>query len=212
VATMAPFYFKPQTVTDLVDCCAVIAAACPQLRFYYYHIPVLTGVNLSMPAFVREATARIPNFAGVKYTDANLMDFALCREEAGPEQDVFFGWDEIMLAGLSFGSAGFVGSTYSYVAPLYRHLIDSFLQGNLEEARRAQRISQAIVLVLKEYGGLPAGKLMMKLAGVDHGPPRLPLREVKAASVGKMEADLRKAGFFDWLQPRGKPEAVQAGS
>ncbi len=201
-AAIGPFYFRPKTVTDLVDFCAVIAEACPDLRFYYYHIPVLTGVNLSMPAFLREATARIPNFAGIKYTDSNLMDFALCRDEAGPEQEIFFGWDEVMLSGLSFGAAGFVGSTYSYMAPLYRRLIDAFERGDLEEARGAQRVSQEVVKVLNEYGGLPAGKVMMKLAGVDHGPPRLPLREVTPAACTRIEAALREIGFFDWVQPR----------
>jgi N-acetylneuraminate lyase len=203
VAAIGPFFFRPKTVTDLVDFCAVIAAGCPKVRFYYYHIPVLTGVNLSMPAFLRQATERIPNFAGIKYTDADLMDLALCRDAATPDQEIFFGWDEVMLSGLTFGCAGFVGSTYSYIAPLYRGLIDAFHRGDLEEARRAQRISQEIVLILKEYGGLPGGKAMMSLAGVDHGPPRLPLRGVSEEGKKRMAEALKPTGFFDYAGPKG---------
>jgi N-acetylneuraminate lyase len=181
-----------------VEFCAVVAGGCPDLRFYYYHIPVLTGVNLSMPEFLRQATKRIPNFAGIKYTDSDLMDFAICCDEARAKQEIFFGWDEVMLSGLTYGSAGFVGSTYSYIAPLYRHLIDAFHRGDLDEARRAQRISREIVLILKEYGGLPAGKAMMKIAGVDHGAPRLPLRGLTEEACEKMKGALTKVGFFEY--------------
>lgn len=210
VAAIGPFFFRPKTVSDLVEFCMRIAEGAPDLRFYYYHIPLLTGVNISMPAFLQEATARIPNFGGIKYTDANLMDFSFCREEAQPDQQILFGWDEIMLAALSLGATGFVGSTYSYIAPLYRRLIDSFEEGDLVQARRAQRASQEVVKVLNQHGGLSAGKVMMKLAGIDHGPPRPPLREEGLEDCQQMESKLRKIGFFDWIQPASTTGSVPA--
>jgi N-acetylneuraminate lyase len=48
VAFTAPFYFKPSTVQMLAACCQVVAEAVPEMPFYYYHIPVLTGVNFPM--------------------------------------------------------------------------------------------------------------------------------------------------------------------
>lgn len=190
VAAIGPFFFRPRTIDDLADHCAVIAGACPDLPFYYYHIPLLTGVNLSMPEFLIKATARIPNFAGIKYTDSNLMDFALCRDKASPKQEIFFGWDEIMLSALASGASGFVGSTYSFMAPLYRNLIDAFESGDLPEARNCQRRVQAMVKVMQENGGLPAGKAIMKIIGIDHGPPRLPLKAVNRQAFAEMEKAL----------------------
>ncbi|MFM8471137.1 MAG: dihydrodipicolinate synthase family protein, partial [Limisphaerales bacterium] len=43
VSALAPSYFKPRSVAALVDCCAEIAGGCPELPFFYYDIPALTG-------------------------------------------------------------------------------------------------------------------------------------------------------------------------
>jgi len=200
VAAIGPFYFRPATVADLVDHCAVIAGACSATPFYYYHIPLLTGVNLSMPEFLSEATKRMPNFAGIKYTDNNLMDFALCRDQASPDQEMLFGWDEIMLSALASGASGFVGSTYSYVAPLYRKLIDAFESGNMEGARDVQRVVQGFVKILQAHGGLAAGKGIMNILGIDHGPPRLPLRGMSPQSRARMEEALKAIGFWGFCR------------
>src|SRR5690606_8847226 len=45
VSLTAPFYFKPRNVEYLARICKEVARVCPNTPFYYYHIPVLTGVN-----------------------------------------------------------------------------------------------------------------------------------------------------------------------
>ena len=45
IASLGPTFFKPATVEQLVDFCIPTAAAAPSLPFYYYHIPVMTGVE-----------------------------------------------------------------------------------------------------------------------------------------------------------------------
>ena len=49
IAALAPSYFKPRSLDLLIACCADIAAAAPETPFYFYDIPVLTGVAFSMP-------------------------------------------------------------------------------------------------------------------------------------------------------------------
>jgi N-acetylneuraminate lyase len=48
IAFTAPSYFKPANLKQLLACCETVAARAPQLPFYYYHIPVLTGVHFLM--------------------------------------------------------------------------------------------------------------------------------------------------------------------
>ena len=48
VSFTAPFYFKPSDVEQLAECCKAIADEVPGMPFYYYHIPVLTGVDFPM--------------------------------------------------------------------------------------------------------------------------------------------------------------------
>ena len=49
ISALAPSYFKPRSLSALVDCCREIAAAAPETPFYFYDIPILTGVSFSMP-------------------------------------------------------------------------------------------------------------------------------------------------------------------
>src|SRR5204863_5946098 len=75
IAAVAPTYFKPRSLDALIACAADIAAAAPETPFYYYDIPPLTGVNLSMPDFLALAPARIPTLAGIKFSNSDLMAF-----------------------------------------------------------------------------------------------------------------------------------------
>ena len=77
ISMIAPSYFKPRNVEDLVACCAQVAAAAPELPFYYYDIPVLTGINFPVDDFLKLAAQRIPNLAGVKYSNPDLGTYLL---------------------------------------------------------------------------------------------------------------------------------------
>src|SRR6267378_3917359 len=52
VATMGPTFFRPARTEQLVDVCAEVAAASPTLPFYFYHIPIMSGINLPMIDFL----------------------------------------------------------------------------------------------------------------------------------------------------------------
>ena len=101
VAAVAPSYFKPATVHDLVDFLAPIAAAAGPLPFYYYHIPCMTSVRLPVTDLLREARGRIPNLRGLKFSHDDLVDLQGCITADGGAFDVLFGFDEALLAGLA---------------------------------------------------------------------------------------------------------------
>src|SRR5262249_7046872 len=72
IAALSPSYFKPRSVDALVACCAEVASAAPGVPFYYYDIPTMTGVSLSMPDFLAAGAERIPTLAGLKFTNSDL--------------------------------------------------------------------------------------------------------------------------------------------
>jgi N-acetylneuraminate lyase len=197
IAAIAPSFFKPARVEELVAYCAAIAAAAPGLPFYYYHMPAMTGVNFSAVSFLKLSATRIPTLAGIKFTHEDLMDFAAASTFAGDRYNLMFGRDEILLAGLSLGATSAVGSTYNFAAPLYRKIIRAFKAGDLAAARRGQLQAIAMIEVLNAHGGLAAGKAVMGLIGLDCGPVRLPLRALDAEEIGRLRAGLEAAGFFD---------------
>ncbi|HRN55211.1 MAG TPA: dihydrodipicolinate synthase family protein [Agriterribacter sp.] len=196
-SSVAPSYFKISSIAGLVDCLAEIAAGAPELPFYYYHIPRLTGVALDMPALLEQAGRLIPSFAGIKFTSPELHEYQACLNAAGKKYDILYGTDEMLLGALAVGAKGYIGSTYNFLPPLYRQLRESFDSGDLQQARALQLQSVEIVRIIVKYGGLAAQKVMMKLSGVDCGNVRNPLQGLSAAAETAMEKDLREVGFFD---------------
>ena len=81
----------------------------------------------------------LPNFAGIKYTHEDFMDFFTCLNYQGGAYDMLWGRDECMLSALVLGTKGFVGSTYNYAAPLYLKLMEAFSRNDLSEARKLQQ-------------------------------------------------------------------------
>ncbi len=191
IATMAPSYFKPATVQDLVDFCAPIASAAPKLPFYFYHIPCFTGVSLPMPDFLKLASLQIPNLAGLKFTDTNLMALQQCLHAEDGRFNILFGVDEMLLGALSLGVTGAVGSTYNFAAPQYQKLISAFKSGDIGAAQALQLKSVRLVEILCQFGGLAAGKAMMPMVGVDCGPVRSPLRKLSPAEVESLQQQVR---------------------
>lgn len=200
IAAQAPSYFKPRNVSALIDTCARIAGGAPELPFYYYDIPSMTGVSLCMPDFLAAGREQIPNLAGIKWTNIDLFSYQLCRNMPG-DFDLLWGNDENLLAALALGAKGAVGSTYNFAAPLYHRLMKAFTTGNLHAARREQYRS---CLLVKTLGGSPSGymaaaKEVMAMLGIDVGGARPPLPNLTAGQKKTLRQDLKKLGFFDWI-------------
>lgn len=205
IAAMPPYFFKSQNIEDIIACAAQVASAAPQLPFYYYHFPQMSGVTISAADFLRQGIERIPNLAGLKFTDDNLMEFERCIGFAGDRMDLFQGREGMMLAGHSIGGKAAIGSTINFAAPIFRKLIDAFNKGDLNSARRAQSQANAMLDIFVRHGGLRAQKIAMNLAGPDCGPTRLPLHPVDERERQIIQNELKAIGFFD-LTRTGSPE------
>jgi N-acetylneuraminate lyase len=198
IAAVAPGFFKPAGVHELVAWCAAVAAAAPRLPFFYYHIPSMSGVTIPTAEFLAEARAKIPTLAGIKFTYEDLADYRATRAIGGDDYDVLFGRDEILLTGLRAGATGAVGSTYNYASPLYAGILRAFAAGDHATAEREQAKARAFIDVMIRFGGQPAGKAMMKLIGLDCGPVRLPMRALSVADEVALRAALEAIGFFEF--------------
>jgi len=200
VSALAPSYFKPKSVAGLVDCCAMIASGAPELPFYYYDIPALTGVTLSMPDFLVQAREKIPNLAGIKWTNPDLYNYQLARRVPG-NFDLPWGNDEYMLAALALGATGAVGSGFCFAAPIYHRIMKAFAAGKMEQAREEQYRSALLVKILAgaPSGYMGAAKAVMGMLGVPVGAPRLPNAALTAEQTATLRGELEQLGFFDWI-------------
>lgn len=198
VSFTAPFYFKPPTVQALAECCKAIADEVPDMPFYYYHIPVLTGVNFLMIDLLQAVHGVIPNFAGIKYTHEDFMDSLSCTHYANGRYDILWGRDENMLAALALGAKGAVGSTFNYAAPLYYDLIDAFNNGDLKKAQALQQQSIDMIRLLGKYGGIATGKAYMKLIGMDCGEFRLPVKNMNTQQFRLFKDEVESLNFSSY--------------
>ena len=205
ISALAPSYFKPRDIASLVACCAEIAAAAPELPFFFYDIPGFTGVSLSMPQFLDEAADRIPNLAGIKFTNPDGMMFQQCLHHRAPDGNAFsilWGNDECLLAGLALGATGAVGSTYNFAAPIYHRILSAFAANDFGSARAEQMCSVKLIARLASIGYMGAAKAVMGMLGVPVGPARLPHANPDTAQHAALRKDLEAMGFFDWIEVR----------
>lgn len=191
VAIIAPYYFKPSNEEQLAEFCAIIGESVPEMPVYFYHIPVLTGVSVSMIGFLEKISSMLPNFAGIKFTHEDIMDFSLCLNFKEGFYDMLWGKDECLLSALVLGCRGAVGSTYNYAAPLYLKMIGAFDSGNMEEARRLQRLSVDMISLLEKYGGMATGKAFMRYSGLECGEFRSPVKNMPYGSWDHFVEDIK---------------------
>jgi N-acetylneuraminate lyase len=194
-SVIGPCFFKPGNIEDLVEYCRINAAAAPSKGFYYYHSG-MSGVNLDMEQFLQVAADRIPNLTGMKFNSSDMYEYQRCVRVNNGQFDIPFGVDEFLPAGLACGAVGAVGSTYNYAAPLYHRLIDSFNRGDQADVAGCMDKVIAIIRVLVQYGGVAAGKVAMKLHGIDVGDPRRPLRPMTEQQKQDALQAFRKAEFL----------------
>ena len=198
VSFTAPFYFKPANAEMLAACCKEIANVVPDMPFYYYHIPVLNGCNVSMIDLLKNVDEAIPNFAGIKYTHEDFMDFLSCLHYQNGKYDMLWGRDENMLSALAVGAVGAVGSTFNYAAPLYYDLIDAFNNNDFKKAQTLQQQSIDMITLLGKYGGIATGKAYMKLIGLDCGEFRLPVKNMSSEQFVSFKKDTEQINFSSY--------------
>lgn len=185
IAAIAPGYFRPDGISGVTDWCAQIAAAAPSLPFYYYHMPSISGLSLSVTEFLDHASARIPNLAGVKFTHENMADYLTARTGHGGRFDVLWGRDEMLLGALAMGAEGAVGSTYNVMAPLYVEMIEAFHRADWARARNLQAQCIGVINAMVATGNFFAAlKWILRAQGVPILPTvRLPLNPVSESKL-----------------------------
>lgn len=197
VGAMAPCFFKPATVKELVSFFVPIAKSAEELPFYYYNMPSMTGVSLPVTQFLVDGKKMMPNLVGTKFTHNNLMEMGECLALNNGEFEVLHGYDEILISGLVFGAVAGVGSTYNYLPDVYHGIMEAMKRGDLLTARSLQMKSIEVVKVIIKYGGgVRGGKAIMNLIGIDCGQCRLPIASVGDEEYAMLKDDLCKIGFF----------------
>ncbi|YCM44420.1 dihydrodipicolinate synthase family protein [Verrucomicrobiaceae bacterium 227] len=193
-------YFKASGEVELVEGLREIVEAAPKTPFYYYHIPLLSGMNLDPMKLTQRAVERLPTFCGIKYSDGGTLYNLPLLEKVAPELEFLAGSDEAYLMSVAQGFRSAVGSTYNYAAPIYDRVREAVEAGNLAEARIWQDRALRMLELMFGTCGRSSLKAMMAMVGIDCGPVRRPIDPAGPGQLAALKEGLEKMGWFDWVK------------
>jgi N-acetylneuraminate lyase len=173
IASVTPYFGVANTLETAVDYLAEVAAEAPDTPFLYYHFPAMTGSPYRPSDLVAAAIERIPNFAGVKFTHEDLLEFDRTRAVSDRVR-VYFGRDELLPAALAFGADAVIGSLYNALAPQAHQVAAAMASGRLQDALVLHEPFRAVALEAGKYGGVGFVKEWLNACGPDTGVARTP--------------------------------------
>lgn len=195
VASVVPIGLAAMSLSSCVSVLREVAQS-SSLPFYYYHIPSVTQVPFRASDLLPLLIESMPTFAGIKFTHEDIDDFRSCVMSSPAGIKMYFGRDEMLLDGIEAGASGAVGSTYNYRTDIYWKILEAYQKENMEEARQSQGQATRYINIILRYGGLNAGKALMKILGVDCGRTRMPIQGLSAFDYESLRCDLKSEGFW----------------
>lgn len=208
IAMVPTFYFRPHSVEELIEQCQYVASAAPHTPFYYYNIPSLTNVDLPLIDFMELASKRIPNFAGLKNSFTDIVDYQHCIHFSKDQYSLYWGTDETFMMLYTAGNRRYVGSTYNYMPGVYHKMLEAYHGGDFKAVTRLQGEADAIYKVLLQFNGIAAGKEIMKFIGVDCGKVRRPLRAITQQQSESLFKKLTETTFFQHTPEKKEPVSI----
>jgi N-acetylneuraminate lyase len=191
VGVLPPVYYKVG-FDGLVRHVKAVAEAA-ELPTFYYHIPSLTHVDLTVEQ-LQELRETVQNLAGFKFTHGDL--YGMWRLAESNSGIVLSGVDQMLYQSFTAGASGGIGSTYNYQMPAVRSLYDALQRGDHVAALEIQQQMNRVIEVLFKYGASTAAeKAFMRCLGIELGPPRGPMIPFPDERLPEMRSDLEQIGF-----------------
>ncbi len=189
-----PYYNKPTQAGLEAHFRAVAEAAGSDILLY--NIPGRTGVNCEPETIAR--LAELPNVVGVKEA-AGCVDQAARIRALTPEDSfaIYSGDDALTLPMLSVGAVGVVSVAGHLVGTKIRKMIDSFMEGDVADARK---IHLSLLPVFKALfcstNPIPL-KYALNRIGVSVGGHRLPMTPADEACRLIVDEALKEVGLVN---------------
>lgn len=187
ISSVPPFYYK-FSFAEIKRYYFAIADAV-DLPMIIYNVPIYTGVSFTaeqMAEFLQD-----DRFIGVKHTSSDYFALRQFRS-AFTDKVMLNGFDEMLLAGLSLGANGAIGSTYNFMPEKFIRIYQLFNEGKIEEAVCVQEEADRIIAALCKVGVMQGEKAILTKLGVPMGKLRAPFIDI---------SDEQKEWLFDQILP-----------
>lgn len=183
-------YYNKCTQEGLLEHYGAIAKS-TSLPIICYNVASRTGVNMLPTTFCALAT-KFDNIVGIKEASGNMEQIEECLRLTRGKASVVSGDDALTVAIMAMGGDGVISVASNvcpdYVAEMTKHAID----GDLKTAAKMQLDMLPLVSALfSEVNPIPVKKAM-QLRGFCNGKLRLPLTELTAKNVERLQEVLPK--------------------
>lgn len=189
VLVVTPYYSKPPQA-GLLQHFRVVADA-TDLPVMIYDIPGRTATAVATETLIELASH--PNIVAVKDAKGDLA--ASSRVIAETDLAYYAGDDAMTLPMLSVGGVGVVGTSTHFTGAGTKQLIEAFLRGDIDEARRLHQQLLPMYTGIFRAQGVVLVKAGLALHGRGVGPVRLPLVEATEHEISHLRADLAAASL-----------------
>ncbi len=159
-----------------------------------YNNPARTGINVN--AELIERLSKIDNIVGIKDSSGDMTLTGEYIRRTSEDFSVLVGRDTLILSTLVYGGKGSISSTANLVPELIVKIYDSYINGNFEDARKAQFAIAPLRLAFS-LGTFPVVmKEGLKLIGIDVGNTLGPVESLKKEELVKLRVILEKTGII----------------
>ncbi|MBB4823877.1 4-hydroxy-tetrahydrodipicolinate synthase [Sporosarcina luteola] len=173
IMLVAPYYNKPDQ-KGMIAHFSYIASE-TTLPIMLYNIPGRSAVNMNADTVIE--LANIKNIRAVKEASGSLDQIAAIISGTDEGFSVYSGDDALTLPVLAIGGKGIISVASHVVGPEMQRMIDSYKQGNQEQAGAMHRALVPLFTALFSAPNPVPVKYALQKIGIETGGVRLPLKE-----------------------------------
>jgi 4-hydroxy-tetrahydrodipicolinate synthase len=186
---VVPYYNKPPQ-DGMVQHFRAISEVGPVIM---YNIAGRTAINMTAATTLR--CAELPGVIGVKEASGDITQMGLVCAGAPDGFRVWSGDDNFTLPLMAVGGHGVICVISHIAGPAMRALLDAYVAGGNDEARRIHLGLLPVMQALMTTGPNPVPlKTVLNALGFPAGPFRLPLVPLPQADLERVLAIVRAAG------------------
>jgi len=184
VASIAPLYFT-FSFAEVMDFFRQLAQSVT-IPVYLYNIPANANRVFTEEQLLQLLS--IDNIVGLKHTSNEVIPIGTL---AASGANVLCGNENMLLAALTLGATGSVGSSFNCITEKAVALQASFERGDLEEGRRLQQQIQTVCAGLAQAGTIASIKTALQIMGLPAGAARAPFKMPDAGQRAQLEQLVR---------------------
>ena len=187
-------YYNKATQNGLYEHYKAVAASV-KIPIIMYNVPSRTGVNI-LPETAARLGKEIDNIVALKEASGNITQVAEVIRRAEGTLEVYSGNDDQIVPILSLGGIGVI-SVLANVVPKDTHdMVVEYLDGNIARARELQlKYMDFIQALFCEVNPIPVKKAL-ELMGFQTKALRMPLTEMEAKNVERLECVMKQLGLI----------------